>query len=214
MQRSRSSGSLLVFAALLAIGLGVGALYRALRAPAGPPAAAALEAPGSAAAPEPAELAALRRRMAQLEARLWIQAQRQAAPEAAPAMQPDAEPEARADAERRQRDHVAAVAAEFRDEASDPGWASSASAAIQAAIAADDALRPLVRGVECRARTCRVALADEGPDGAGKGLPMLVQRLGAELPRVVFDRAEDAGGGSTLILYMSRAIAADAPAAR
>lgn len=214
MQRSRSSGSLLVLAALLVIGLGVGALDRALRAPSGPPAAAAPAAPGRAAAPEPAELAALQRRMAQLEARLWTQARRQAAPEPAPAAQPDAEPEARADAERRQRDRVAAVAAEFRDEASDPAWASTASAAIQAAIAADDALRPLVRGVECRSRTCRVALADEGPDRPGKGLPMFVQRLGEELPRVVFDRAEDAGGGSTLILYMSRASDGDAPAAR
>jgi hypothetical protein len=99
---------------------------------------------------------------------------------------------------------VDGVAAAFRGEVADAGWSTTASSAIQAAIAGDEALTPLARGVECRSRTCRVELVDDGSGRLVQALPMFIHHLGRDLPRVTVDRVEGTGGPAAMVLYMSR----------
>jgi len=99
---------------------------------------------------------------------------------------------------------MAGIGDAFRNEATDPRWSSSTSSVVQAALVADNDLRSLARGVECRSRTCRVEIADDGSVKLGKILPMFAQQVGRELPSVAAERVEDAGGAATMVLYMSR----------
>jgi hypothetical protein len=112
--------------------------------------------------------------------------------------------EARAEDQRQYRAYIAGVEAAFRKEATDPRWAQAASAAVQAALASDGELRPLARGVECRGRTCRVEIAEDASGRLGKLLPVFAQQVAQELPNAVVDRVQDPGGGTKMILYMSR----------
>jgi len=206
----KRSHGLLALMALLVIGLCF-VVDRSVRTSTEVPAAGGTAAPASAATPDPAELAELRRQLARLEAKLWTQERRPAAPPPAgtaaeapaAAEDPRTDPEARADAERRHREYVAGVVASFRSEATDPRWSSATSSVIQAAIADDHDLRPLVHGVECRSRTCRVEIADDASGKPSKSLLMLVHQVSRDLPSVVFDRVEN-GGGAAMVLYMSR----------
>ena len=206
-----SRGALLVLAVLLVLGVGF-VVARAVRTSGEAPAAGGSAAPASAATPTPAELAELRQQLARLEARLRTREQGTAAPGLPPpapeapaaAGDPRTDPETRAEAQRRQREYVAGVDAEFRNEATDPRWSSATSSVIQAAIADDHDLRALVRGVECRSRTCRVEIADDGSGTSSKSVPMLAHQVGRDLPSVVFDRVENDRGGATVVLYLSR----------
>jgi len=58
--------------------------------------------------------------------------------------------------------------------------------------------------VECRSRTCRLELADDGSGKLGKILPVFAQQVGRELPSIAYDRIVDASGTATMVLYMAR----------
>jgi hypothetical protein len=188
----------------LAVGLCV-AVYCSVRTATGVPAAASASAP-RAGAPEPSKPAAPQPELA----RPGAQDQRSPGADlAAPAAQepvkdPRADPEARAEDQRKHRAYIAGVEAAFRKEATDPRWSSTTSAVVQAALASEGELRPLTRGVECRTRTCRVEIADDGSGKLGKLLPVFAQQVGQELPSAVADRVEDPAGGAKMVLYMSR----------
>ena len=166
----------------------------------------------SPATPESAELAELRQELTQLKRQMWTQGQGVSATDPAKAdahdpagaKDPRTDPEARAEQERKYREYMASVDAAFRNEATDPRWSSATSSVVQTALTADSDLRPLARGVECRSRTCRVEIADDGSGKLGKLLPMLAQKVGRELPSVTADRVQEAGGAVTMVLYMSR----------
>jgi len=213
----KRSHGLLTITALLGVGL-CGVVYRSVATGAGAPAESGLgsakQPVGGATTPESAELAGLRREMAQLKRQVWAQGQMLAAadparakPEAqdsAAAKDPRIDPEARAEQERKYREYMAGVDAAFRKETTDPRWSSATSSAVQTALIADNDLHPLARGVECRSHTCRVEIADDGSGKLGKLLPVFAQQVGQELPSVVTSRVEDAGGAATMVLYMSR----------
>jgi hypothetical protein len=162
-----------------------------------------------AAAPQSAELAALRHEVALLKAEVRAQEQRPAesakvdAPERAPDEQ-GRDPEARAEAARKRGEYMARVDAAFREEPTDTQWSSVAAAAIHGAITGDNDLRALAREPECRSRTCRLELADDGSSKLSRVLPVFLNQLGQELPSVVADRVVDASGTMTTVLYMSR----------
>jgi hypothetical protein len=212
MKRSRG---LLTITALLGVGLCgivVRSVYTSAEAPTESGLAPAKQPASGAAASESAELAEMRREIAQLRRQVWTQEQRQAAAgpgkaeaqDPAAAKDPRTDPEARAEQERKYREYMAGVDAAFRKETTDPRWSSATSSAVQTALIADNDLRPLARGVECRSHTCRVEIADDGSGKLGKILPMFAQQVGQELPSVVANRVEDAGGAATMVLYMFR----------
>jgi hypothetical protein len=202
MKRSRS---FLAVVAVIALGLCV-ALYRAVRVSAEPSAEpAAARPPVAAPAAESAQVGELRQEMFRLRHQVASQEMRMAADPANAKVAPDNGPEARAEAERKRKEYVAGIDAGFRKEARDPQWAAATTSTVQSALAADDGLRASVRGVECRSQTCRIEIADDGSGKLGKALPMFVHTVGQALPTTTGDRVPDAsGGGSTMVLYMSR----------
>jgi hypothetical protein len=125
-----------------------------------------------------------------------------ASPEPAAAGAPRVTPVSRAEAERAHQAYVASVDDGFQREPIGPRWASATASAVHAAISGDDALRSATRGAECRSHTCRVDIADDGSGRLNEAVRDFVQRIGRELPTVVFNRVEDTGGGATLVLYM------------
>jgi hypothetical protein len=164
-----------------------------------------------AATAESAELAELRQEVARLRRQMPAQRERQAAaqPAGPNGQAPAAEArrmhrDTRAEREAKVREYMAGVDTAFRKEATDPQWSSATSSVIHAALVADNDLRPLAGGVECRSRTCRVEITDDGSGKLGKLLPMFAQQVGQELPSVVADRVETARGVATMVLYMSR----------
>jgi len=195
----------------LLLGITLFGVYRAVRTSAASPteggAPPATQATGTN--PEAADIAALRSQVAQLSRLVRAQGQSLASAPPAKADDPDAkdprsDPEARAAAQRAYHDYIAGIEAAFRKEARDPRWSSATSAAVQTALVTDDELRRLTRGVDCRSRTCRVEIADDGSGSLGKLLPMFAQHVGKELPSVAFDRVEDPSGATTMVLYMTR----------
>jgi hypothetical protein len=187
------------------------ALFQRVSAPRGEgggtgTAAAAAPASGSA------ELAALRRQVEQLEVQVASQRRAQLAIDRATAVPQDAveprrgDPDARAEADRQRRVYVAGVDDGFRREPVDPQWSAATASIVSQAIAASDELRGLSRGVECRARTCRIDVADDGSRRMRHLVVKLAQRLGRELPSAVYDHVDDTGGGggALLRLYLSR----------
>jgi len=211
----KRSHGFLTITVLLGVGL-CGVVYRAVRTSAETPdengLAATKQPVGGAATQESAELAELRREMAQLRRQVLTQGQRLAAgdpakaeaQDPAAAKDPRTDPQARAEQERKYRDYMAGVDAAFRKETTDPRWSSATSSVVQTALIADNDLRPLARGVECRSHTCRVEIADDGSGKLGKIIPIFAQQVGQELPSLVANRVEDAGGAATMILYLSR----------
>jgi hypothetical protein len=158
--------------------------------------------------PAPAQVAELRRELHELRSQVWAQG-RQAAgespgAEASRARDPHTDAEARAEYERARREAIAGVEAAFRGEAMDPQWSSSASAAVQTALAIDDKLRALTRGIECRSRTCRVEIADDGSGELDKTLPEVAMHLTQDLSSAVYDRSQGADGAPRRIIYLSR----------
>jgi len=207
MKRSRG---LLVITGLLGVGV-CGVMLRSASTGADaerPP--GANRSAGGAATPESVELAEMRQELAQLRAQLRNQAQRLAAGDSAREVQvpdgknPGNDPELRADEARKHREYVTAVDVAFRNEATDPRWSSATSSTVRSVIAASDDLRPLAREVECRSRTCRVEITDDGSGKLGKLLPVFAQQVGHELPSVSADRVEDASGAATMVLYLAR----------
>ena len=210
----KRSHGFLILTALLSIGVS-GVVYRSVHSGTETPAehgSASTRPPaGGAAIPESAELAELRQELVQLRHQVWAQGQGPAAPapaqadaDPAAAKDPRTDPETRAEHERQYREYLAGIDAAFHKEAPDPQWSSAAASVVSAALVADDDLRPLARGVECRSRTCRVEIADDGSGKLGKILPMFAQQVSESLPSATAGRIEDANGGVTMVLYMSR----------
>jgi len=211
----KRSHGFLTIATLLSVGL-CGVVYRAVHrsseAPAESGPAPAKQPAEGAATSESIELAELRREMVQLRRQVWIQGQRLEAAEPAraetqaPATAKDllTDSEVRAEQERKHREYMVEIDAAFRKESPDARWSSTTSAVVQTALIADSDLRPLARGVECRSRTCRVELADDGSGELGQILPIFAQQVSEDLPSITADRVEDAGGTAAMVLYMSR----------
>ena len=208
----RSHGFLVMTIVLGAGGLGV---YRAVHdgvdLPEPGPASPRPRA-GAATTADSAELAELRRELVQLRHQVWTQGQRMPTTDPASAGTPDrattrgarTDPEARAEHERRYREYMAGIAAAFHQEIPDPRWSAATTEVVQAALAADSDVRPLARGVECRAHTCRVELADDGSGSLGKLVPMFAQQVSESLPSATAERIEDASGAATMVLYLTR----------
>lgn len=147
-----------------------------------------------------AEVAALR---AQVEA---SQAPARAAPPSeTPAERTAGDPVAREVATVAHLRHMQEVAVAYAAEPTDAGWAASTRGLVQAALAADEGTRALVREVDCRSRSCRVELSDDGSGALSKSLPLIVQRLGTALPSAEAEQSETTGGGARVVLYLSRA---------
>jgi hypothetical protein len=143
------------------------------------PAAASTSSGVVPPSPELAQrMAALEAAVARLEARLEPAAAQVAAN---PVALTPAAPQVKARDENRAqpdvRAHSTMLDASFRSEATQSAWAQSATSAVQAALISV-APPGLSRSIDCRARTCRVTLADD-PEKVQQWLPQAGLQLSA-----------------------------------
>jgi hypothetical protein len=147
------------------------------------------------------KVAELRAQVMALNAQLW--AKKPVAPETpvqAKAVQGDRS--ARTD---EWRDHVETVEDDFRHEPMDATWSSSATAALQAAIHSNEGVRAAPsRKVECRSRTCRVEIADDGSGQVMQAMPALAMEFEKTFPSHISNRVDDGKGNHSLVFYVSR----------
>ena len=108
-------------------------------------------------------------------------------------------------------DYVSSAEAGFNEEQTDARWATEFTATIQRQIANQPALRGTAKTVECHSKSCKVELRDDGSAAFATELPQLVDELGAQVSKVIFDLEHDAQGRRTQVLYLSRAEPSRAP---
>ena len=111
---------------------------------------------------------------------------------------------ARAETAREQEARIAVVDAAFRKQAIDPTWSANTSSAIQNALRNDEAGGIQAQNIDCRSDSCRVELHDDGSGSLSKSMPMLAQQLAGTLPTATANTIAEPGGGSTMVLYLSR----------
>jgi hypothetical protein len=103
------------------------------------------------------------------------------------------------------RDHVETVEDDFRHEPIDATWSFGATSSLQATISSSEAMRSSPkRDVECRSRTCRVEIADDGSGQAMQAMPALAMELQKTFPSQLSNRVDDGKGNHGLVLYLSR----------
>lgn len=120
-----------------------------------------------------------------------------------------ADPEARprpsvAEIKAAAHERMAEVEAAFRGETIDPGWSSSTSAALRDELSANEGLRYLAPTADCRSRTCRVEILDDGSGVASESLTQLVLQFARTLPNAQADYVDDGHGRKSVVFYMTR----------
>lgn len=115
-----------------------------------------------------------------------------------------------ADAEQR-RVYMEGVAQAFGNEKVDASWSSHMSSRVNGALEGDESLRAVAHTVECRDRTCRVELADDGSGSLSRRLPMIALGVADVLPNIAAERVDRGDGRSAMVLYMSTQAVASAP---
>lgn len=92
----------------------------------------------------------------------------------------------------------------FTQESIDQQWANQTKGVIEAAISQEYLDQSVVQNLECRSNTCRLVLGNDVSTDSSKTLPLLIQRLGSEVPYVTTAETSDNLGRTSLILYLSR----------
>lgn len=113
-------------------------------------------------------------------------------------------PEALAEQERQWHEHMAEVDAQFQSEPQDLGWSATTSATIRDTLQADDSSRGTVRSIECRSKSCKIEILDDGSGKVSQSLPIIMAQLGDTLPMSQADHAALGDGRVLMTLYMSR----------
>jgi hypothetical protein len=157
------------------------------------------------------EVALLRSALADIRsapARSETSVARAAAP--SPAQAYNARPDRAADAvsqaeqEQRVQDHITEVATGFAGEARDQRWANDTGLALESALASQELKALAVQSIDCRSKTCRVELEDDGSAVVSGAFPLLALQMAGTLPNIVSQRIERQNGRATVVLYMSR----------
>jgi hypothetical protein len=103
----------------------------------------------------------------------------------------------------RWKDHMSEVAAAFEQETVDRGFATQAMDALDKAIQSDPVIQAAAGNIDCRSRTCRVEIHDDGGGKIGKQLPLFLHSVGGALPNMQADKVAGENGQSTLVLFMT-----------
>jgi len=145
-----------------------------------------------------AQVSVLRAQVAGLKGEL---AERPAASEPAAEDQPALD-ERRAEGERNHAAHMAKIEDAFAREVVDPTWSSKTSSRVWTAINEMDVLRTAAREVECRSRTCRIEVSDDGTGELHKQLPLFAQQFADAMPRMSGKQVTDESGKAGMVLYL------------
>ena len=78
-----------------------------------------------------------------------------------------------------------------------------AQAALTTAIQKNPVIQAAIGNVDCRSRTCRVEISDDGSGKLDKQLPLFVQSVGKTLPNMQAERVGERSGPSMMVLYLT-----------
>ena len=68
-----------------------------------------------------------------------------------------------------------------------------------------------MRSIECRSKSCKVEILDDGSGKVSQSLPSIMAQLGDALPMSQADHAVQGDGRVLMTLYMSRDATAQTP---
>lgn len=101
-------------------------------------------------------------------------------------------------------EHTATVAADFRNEPLDPPFAVTTADSLRGVLDSDELAKMPVQTIDCRTKTCRIEIGDDGSGIVPRTLPMFMVRMADTLPNVIAQRLEQPNGRATMVLYMSK----------
>lgn len=101
------------------------------------------------------------------------------------------------------RNFMTGVAQSFAAERVESAWANRASSRIDTQFIEDEALRGMSHNAQCRERTCRVEIEDDGSGRLPQSVPRLALGLVDVLPSFTAEQIDRGGGRVSLVLYMS-----------
>lgn len=105
--------------------------------------------------------------------------------------------------DRRQHERlISSIDADFQREPIDPSWSARTSTRLRESVTPFDAMRGGLRNVQCRARTCRVEIADIGSGALQQQLPLWLEQLVDVLPRSVVRTIADGDHSTSMVLYL------------
>jgi hypothetical protein len=202
----KSSGVVALAGAVVAIGCAalLAEMARGSPAPAPAPVRAASGAPtvaSGSAAPEQAGTAVVARAHA-------ADVRPQDRP---PAEKDDEPPRELTRAEKRAADrelhaaYIADVADAYEREPADPAWSASTTSRVWDTIRQTDFMRGAARAVECRSRSCRIEVDDDGTGVLHKHLPVFGQQFADVLPVMAGQPVRGEDGRERMVLYLMKA---------
>jgi hypothetical protein len=100
--------------------------------------------------------------------------------------------------------HLIEIGAQFTREDLDQRWANDTGIALEGALASEELKTLAVRNIDCRTKTCRIEVEDDGDSTTLGALPFLAMRMADTLPNMVSQRVDQPDGRATVVLYMSR----------
>jgi hypothetical protein len=109
----------------------------------------------------------------------------------------------REESARRWKEHMAEVAMAFEQETPDRSFAATSQAAVDLALQNNPAIQASAGKLDCRSRTCRIEIRDDGSGHLGKQLPLFLQAVGQTLPRAQADHVAGENGQKTMLLYLT-----------
>lgn len=145
------------------------------------------------------EVAALRAQVAGLDAR-----ERGAPAPSEPPREPTREEKLAAD-EDLHAAYLAQVEDAYQRDPADPAWSASTTTRVWATIRELDFLRDAARSVECRSRSCRIEVDDDGTGVLHKNLPVFGQQFADILPVLSGRPVRGEDGRQRMVLYLMEA---------
>jgi hypothetical protein len=110
----------------------------------------------------------------------------------------------RRESEQRAKEHIAAVAASFGREIRDQRWSTDMGEALRNTLATEELASANVQAIDCRTKTCRVELQDDGTGRMQALVPMLAVQMAESLPNLTAEQVPGPNGTMATVLYLSR----------
>ena len=100
------------------------------------------------------------------------------------------------------REYMAGAAQSFNNEKVDPSWATQTSSRVSATLASDDELKRYRPRVECRSRTCRVEIQDDGTGIVPTRMPHIAGAVADLFPSIAAEHIDQGNGQRMVALYL------------
>ncbi len=101
--------------------------------------------------------------------------------------------------------HMAEVQADFFREPRDSKWSSAMTSLVRSAADKNEIIKGALQTMECRSRTCRLEIEDDGSGRLADQIPLFLQELGHDLPDMQSEQVDNGKGQKAVVMYMTAA---------